>query len=743
MSKLILLFSLLSLSHYLDAKNINDSLKHVYNNKNLADTSRLNALTALALNYCKTVPDTALVLANELLIYSKKVGLKKYEANAFYINGMSYWSNNKVDLAIENYNKSISINKAIDNKYGLQNNYQQLGTLYYYTFNYSKSLEYYNKELVLAQQRGVKLDISFCYCNIGDAYFALPNLPVALKNYLISLKIAEEIKDLAQMEACYRAMGSLYSYQNDSSNALKYNFKALNIAIKRNSKNCIATAYKRIAGVYNDWKNYKLSEKYYRQALKIDLEINRTKAISDDYIGLGNVFNDQGKSDTAIFYYQKALKIKEQINEKEGLLVCYINIGSLYLKNNDAKTALEYQKKALVVAKEVNNTYYTAYTYEALSNAFAKLKNYKNAYENYVEFKTLTDSIFNEDNTKQLSDLKTTFEVDKKENELKLKALAEQDKLKAIAKEEKKIQYIIILSVTGVLLIVIVFSIFLYKRFIITKQQKQIIEIKSAETETQKHLIEEKQKEIIDSITYAKRLQQAILPPADFINSYLKNNFVYYQPKDIVAGDFYWMHVSGDVVYIAAADSTGHGVPGAMVSIVCSNALDKAVKEFGIIETGKILDKTTDLVLETFAKSGEEIKDGMDISLLSIDYKNKQISWSGANNQLWYISPLSNQLEEIKADKQPIGKSDHRKPFTTHTINFIPETIFYLMTDGYPDQFGGPKGKKYKYKQLEELLSNNSLLPLNEQSNLLFESFTNWKGELEQVDDVTIIGIKI
>jgi ligand-binding sensor domain-containing protein/serine phosphatase RsbU (regulator of sigma subunit) len=273
--------------------------------------------------------------------------------------------------------------------------------------------------------------------------------------------------------------------------------------------------------------------------------------------------------------------------------------------------------------------------------------------------------------------------------------------------------------------------------------QKEIVE-------HQKELVQEKQKEIIDSITYAKRLQQAILPPQNLITNHLPNNFVLYHPKDIVAGDFYWMHVEGDLVFIAAADSTGHGVPGAMVSIVCSNALEKAVNEFRLTDTGEILDKTTDLVLDTFAKSGEEIKDGMDISLLGYNKSTKQITWSGANNQLWYIINTfseggiqEKELIEIKADKQPIGKSDHRKNFTTHYINYQEGIIFYLMTDGYPDQFGGPKGKKFKYKQLEELLISNSNNALINQKDILSREFELWRGDLEQVDDVTIIGIKL
>lgn len=273
------------------------------------------------------------------------------------------------------------------------------------------------------------------------------------------------------------------------------------------------------------------------------------------------------------------------------------------------------------------------------------------------------------------------------------------------------------------------------------------------ELKSKHEIIEEKNKEITDSINYAKRLQDAILPPKNLINEFLPQNFILYKPKDIVAGDFYWMEkvvsTSTTTIFIAAADCTGHGVPGAMVSVVCSNALNRAVKELGLREPGKILDKTTDLVLETFEKSDEEVKDGMDISLLAVTFraaaKNESereiesITWSGANNPVWYIE--NGDMKELKADKQPIGKSDNRKAFSTHSLPLSLSALF-LFTDGYADQFGGVKGKKFKYKPLLELLQNNAVLSMEEQKSKLDEAIENWKGDLEQNDDICIIGIR-
>ncbi len=252
--------------------------------------------------------------------------------------------------------------------------------------------------------------------------------------------------------------------------------------------------------------------------------------------------------------------------------------------------------------------------------------------------------------------------------------------------------------------------------------------------------VEEQKKEIIDSINYARRLQQALLPSLKSIRSNLPESFVLYRPKAIVAGDFYWMHTTGDILLIAAGDCTGHGVPGALVSIVCSNALNRTVNEFGLTDTGKILDKVTDLVMENFEKSGEEINDGMDISLLSINKASGQIQWSGANNPLWIFR--GTVLEEIKADKQPVGKTEKRKPFTSHNRKLVKGETFYLITDGYADQFG--KGdKKLMKSKFKDLLAVIQGKTMDEQFDFLNNHHIEWKGKMEQTDDVTIIGIRI
>jgi serine phosphatase RsbU (regulator of sigma subunit) len=259
----------------------------------------------------------------------------------------------------------------------------------------------------------------------------------------------------------------------------------------------------------------------------------------------------------------------------------------------------------------------------------------------------------------------------------------------------------------------------------------------------QKEMVEEKNKEILDSINYAQRLQNAILPTVTAVRSHLTDSFILFKPKDIVSGDFYWMYSRNNEIKIAACDCTGHGVPGAMVSVVGANNLDRCVKEFGLKKPSDILDKLCDLVIETFESQDNEVKDGMDISLCSIDFKAGKLQFAGAHNPMWIVRHDTRNIEEIKADKQPIGKFDYRKPFTNNMLDIHKGDCIYLFSDGYADQFGGPNGKKFKYKTMQTLLQEIHDKPMEEQKHTLNEEFEKWRGALEQIDDVCVIGIRV
>jgi ligand-binding sensor domain-containing protein/serine phosphatase RsbU (regulator of sigma subunit) len=293
------------------------------------------------------------------------------------------------------------------------------------------------------------------------------------------------------------------------------------------------------------------------------------------------------------------------------------------------------------------------------------------------------------------------------------------------------------------LLIIIIYLIFKWRTGQLRKRQKELeTKVINATTkiQLQKDKIEEAHKEITDSIVYAKRIQSAILAPPRLVKEYLKDAFILYLPKDVVAGDFYWLEkVSDTKVLFAAADCTGHGVPGAMVSVVCNNSLNRSVREYGLTELGEILDKTRELVIEEFDKSDEEVKDGMDIALCSVE--GMKLEYTGANNPLWIIR--DGEILETKANKQPIGKYTDPEPFTTHSIDLSKGDTIYIFSDGFVDQFGGEKGKKLKPSNFRKLLLSIQEESMEKQKTLLDEAFESWRGDLEQIDDVCVIGVRI
>jgi len=252
--------------------------------------------------------------------------------------------------------------------------------------------------------------------------------------------------------------------------------------------------------------------------------------------------------------------------------------------------------------------------------------------------------------------------------------------------------------------------------------------------------VKEKNKSILDSLNYSKNIQQAMLPGKNSFDIKFKDYFILFQPKDIVSGDFYWMEEIDGKVFLSVADCTGHGVPGAMLSMICSKALTKVVKELKIYSPAKILDQTVLELEEYFSKSDKTIYDGMDLSLVCLDYNNNILTYSGANNPLYYIE--NKKLKIIKADRQPIGLYNERKPYSQTELKISNINSIYLFSDGYADQFGGPNNKKFSKKRFRELLESLNSNTLNYQGYIIEKEINIWKGKKEQIDDITVIGVK-
>jgi serine phosphatase RsbU (regulator of sigma subunit) len=644
-----------------------------------------------------------------------------YKIAKYYLK--SYDSANAITSIHNGY--QLSVRKK--DKKGIGYGYYLYGKFHDQFENYDTAIVDYNKALSYFNISDDQTNISNCYNNLGNINLRISNYPLGLDYHLKALKIREALKDEKLIAASYLNIGLFYRNQKIYDKALEYLRKAEIIYLKKQDTQNLASCYLNIANVYSDNENDILAKKYYEKGLNVALKTGNQQILTNVYYGLSTIYRNEKNYSKLFEYINKSIAISNQLGIHELEANSYLILGDVYEKDKKQyQLALEYYRKALPICKDLQQKEIELNILLSIAKCEYYLNQFKASANYYYDFIQKQDTIFNEKNSKELSDIKTKFEIEKKEVLFK----AEQEKKEQEISFQKQLRNISIIAL--LLLIGVVFYIFknlqqIRKNNIIISHQKQ--------------LVDEKQKEIVDSINYAKRLQQGILPPTKYFQSVIPHHFIFYQPKDIVAGDFYWLEKIDDLIFIAAADSTGHGVPGAMVSVVCNNALNRAVKEFQLKDTGRILDKTKQLVLETFERSENAVNDGMDISLLCIDYNNKKITWSGANNALWYN--VNKEWKSIDANKQSISKTDKTELYTTHEIDYKPDTMFYLLTDGFADQFGGPKEKKFLSKKLKDHLSQIAHLPCEEQVKDITKVFNDWKGQLEQVDDVTVIGVKI
>lgn len=563
----------------------------------------------------------------------------------------------------------------------------------------------------------------------GEALSAAGKLEKSFKVHMAALEVAESRSLTIKKAHSLNNIGLLFKKQKNYKSAREYIYKASIIYNSLNDTTGIVTTANNIGNCFYHTFIYDSAIIYYNKAIYYAGITKNLIALGNGYTNIGHCYYYMDEFQKAKKFYYQGMQYRLKAGSPGDISDSYSNYAYMLNEEGNYSEAEKYYKEALALNKQVGNKERLGFVYSYISQMALAKKDYKSAYYYADTCRKYRDSILNDANVASLNELSQRFDTEKKQ--LQISQLSTENEFK---KKENKLQKIFLIAVGLALMASLCLGIFVYKQYKAKNKANQIIG-------KQKELLEEKQKEIVDSITYAKHLQEAILPPLEYVKEFIPNSFILYKPKDIVAGDFYWMEYKDGLVFIAAADCTGHGVPGAMVSVVCSNALHRAVNEFGITDPGKILDKAREFVLETFDRSNKNVKDGMDISLCCINLNTKSVLWSGANNPLWYIQ--NNEMKEIGPDKQAIGKTENSKPFTTHTIKLSSGDSLFLFTDGFADQFGGVKGKKLKYKPFKDLLINTSMLTSNEQKQKLETDFNEWKGSLEQVDDVCIIGIRL
>ena len=615
--------------------------------------------------------------------------------------------------------------------------YNNKGFIYYNQGEVHKGLKFILKSLDIVEELGDKKGLATGLNNVGYIYYDLGEVEKTIEYYHKSLRIEEEIGNKLGIATSLNNIGFIYLKQGNSEKALEYYNKSLALSKELKDKHMISRSLNNIGGIIETKGDLDKALDYYTQSLKINQEISNKNGISDCYLVIGLIFEKKGENTIAIDYYNKSLKLREELNDKDGITMSTNRISKLLLKTKDITTAKKYALNSLKISQELGFPENIQISAEILSEIYELEKNGMSALEMHKLAIQMRDSVNNENTQKAttMQQARYNYEKQKSIDDTKNQLLLN------VKQDEKEKQKILTYSTAGILFLVIIFLIFIFNRLQVTRKQKQKIELQNIELEIQKKIVEEKNEEITDSIHYAKRIQAAILPPDKVVKEYLTDSFILYKPKDIVAGDFYWLEQKNGKILFAACDCTGHGVPGAMVSVVCVNGLNRSVREHGLTDPGEILNRTREIVIEEFEKSEEEVKDGMDVAICSL--QGHTLQYAGANNPLWIIRKDSSVVEEIKPNKQPIGKYSHAEPFTTHTIELEKGDSIYIFSDGYADQFGGEKGKKFMLRSLKTLLLSVQDNDLLEQKQIIDTKFEDWKGNLAQIDDVCIIGVRV
>jgi len=580
--------------------------------------------------------------------------------------------------------------------------------------------------------------------NKGFYYDQHGDLITALQNYHESLALYERIENKNGIATTLNNLGVIYSVIGDTTKALEYHKLSLESKIELKEPAGVALSYNNIGTIYENSGLPFKALAYYEKGLKISTEIDDIRGMAMTYDNLGDIYFKEAVYGKAMSYYTQGLESWQESGIDIGISTAKNNLANVLIKMNDWEQAKTYALESFEIANKLDypadvkncaNTLYEIYEHEG---EFEKAFFYSTL---YIKMK---EKVKSEENVNEAYKKSMQYEYQKESLKDSLEFQKERE-INSVQLKQQETQAYALWG--GVALLSILFLVGL-RSFLRKKkdnqlihQQKLEVEAKNEKIERQHQALANTHKEISDSITYAKRIQNAILPTDEKLKSQLNDSFVLFLPKDVVSGDFYWIQEVGSELLVAVADCTGHGVPGAMVSIVCHNALDRVVGEFGISEPGKILDRTRDIVIETFESKSEFVRDGMDISIAKINFDKNQIEWAGANNPLYLIS--DHELKIIAPNKQPVGKFDKFENFQSHLIDVKKGDLIYLFTDGYMDQFGGSKGKKYKYSKFRDFLKDIYKKPLEAQKNELLTEFVNWKGSQDQVDDICIIGIKI
>ena len=762
-----------------------DSLKKVYATAN-TDTGKISLLNNIALSYYPgdSTPN-GLIYSGKALKLARAGKYDVKAAESMYTSGFLYWVMTQFDSATYwmkqavNYYETQPVSKGAIKAYKAMGDiYRDAAQLQASTDAYTKALDaarsihdsdqmqniYYNEALLydlndqfdLARQEAQKsVDISLArrayrsaikgYNVIGSTYGKQGLSSNAVNAYFQALDIISKYLHDENVTGVIKVnIGNIYEALKDSVNAMKYYRQARDIFKSEDKKVSLAQVLGNMGNVYMDAHDYKTAEQYEIESLNVIRAAGDNYYTALCYTNVAEFYDATKQYDKAKDYYETALQLQVRSVDKEGMSYTLSGLGELYRNEGNYPMALEYALMAYDTAVSIQLMGRVKDEAKILSDIYEKLHQPDKALVYYKQYIKVRDSLDNKEEAKKLISAELTHDFEQKQQAEKM----EDEEKQVMADEREKREHLVRNFYLGGLLAVLAFMVVLIRSLLRIRKSRQIITEQKLEVEKQKLIVDEKNKDITDSIKYASRIQHALFTTHEYIEKQVKDHFILFKPRDIVSGDFYWAFnapsSAGNTFYVAACDCTGHGVPGAFMSLLNISMLNETIIERKITRPDLVLNEIRDNIIKALnpEKSDTESKDGMDCSLCAIDFTNKSMQLACANNPVWIVR--GTEFIEIQPDKMPVGiQYGEQKPFALSTFKLKEGDCIYLFTDGFADQFGGPRGKKFKYLQLQELIIANSGKPMAEQKDILEKAFVQWMGNLEQIDDVLVIGIKV
>ena len=644
----------------------------------------------------------------------------------------------------ENLKKDITLEEKTFFTQALAKGLNYLGVSLTGLGHYEIAIELHKKAIPIYEEAGLIHGLDGCFINLGSALYDNGNIKEAIVQFNKGIKITDQSGNLQYKANALMSLGNIYLNLDQINKSLEYLHKAKNIVSNLNSKSNLGTIYLNLGNSYLTKNDLDSTLYCYRTSLKYCKAINDTYTMSTTFNNLGEVHMKLNNMDTSFYYYSKGMQLREELNLQSDLIYSYSGLCSWYTKQKNNTKAVQWGEKALELSKSFKSYVHTVPAAQSLYKAYQASGYDNKSLETYIILQKALDSIQSNTNQKELLSQEIQYEYEKSKfvDSLAFVKQKEIDDLARAKDKEKEAQekYILYGSLAFAIILV-AFAFIAYKR---KRNDNKIISKQKQEVELQKDEVKMVHSEIMDSITYAERIQRSFLATKELLDDNLTEYFVLFQPKEMVSGDFYWAQkLKNGTFAMVNADSTGHGVPGAIMSILNISSIEAAIKE-GLTAPHDIFNKTRDFIIDRLKKDGSTDggRDGMDASIICFDFKNNSFTYTAAQNPIWVIR--AGEIIEIKPEKMPIGKHDRDNiPFVGGSFDLQKGDQVYTLTDGFQDQFGGPKGKKFMIKKMRAYILSISHLPMKEQHQNIKAVFNEWKGNFEQIDDVCIIGVKV